>query len=133
MSTGAGTISTHHSRRASPVSTHRLYLPTMFRSILLLGLTTLALGLSTGDLQVSVKALHTDVDSIEDIVISAIITNPTDRDIRVFAKNNVLDASATTSFTVNKDGKDLLYTGIQVSASLFTLLLLIHLVSPGHI
>ena len=105
----------------------------MFRSILLLSLTTLALGLSTGDLQVSVKALHTDVDSIEDIVISAIITNPTDRDIRVFAKNNVLDASATTSFTVNKDGKDLLYTGIQVSASLFTLLLLIHLVSPGHI
>ena len=89
----------------------------MFRSILLLSLTTLALGLSTGDLQVSMKALHTDVDSIEDIVISAIITNPTDRDIRVFAKNNVLDGSTTTtSFTVSKDGKDLLLTGIQVSS-----------------
>ena len=90
----------------------------MFRSILLLSLTTLALGLSVGDLKVSVKALQTDVDSIDDIVISAIVTNPTDRDIRVFAKNNVLDGSTTTtSFTVSKDGKYLLFTGIQVRAT----------------
>ena len=90
----------------------------MFRSILLLSLTTLALGLSVDDLKVSVKALQTDVDSIDDIVISAIVTNPTDRDIRVFAKNNVLDGSTTTtSFTVSKDGKDLLFTGIQVRAT----------------
>jgi len=90
----------------------------MFRSILLLSLTTLALGLSVGDLKVSVKALQADVDSIDDIVISAIVTNPTDRDIRVFAKNNVLDGSTTTtSFTVSKDGKDLFFTGIQVRAT----------------
>jgi len=90
----------------------------MFRSILLLSLTTLALGLSVDDLKVSVKALQTEVDSIDDIIISAIVTNPTDRDIRVFAKNNVLDGSTTTtSFTVSKDGKDLLFTGIQVRAT----------------
>jgi len=90
----------------------------MFRSILLLSLTTLALGLSVDDLKVSVKALQTEVDSIDDIIISAIVTNPTDRDIHVFAKNNVLDGSTTTtSFTVSKDGKDLLFTGIQVRAT----------------
>lgn len=93
----------------------------MFHSIILLGLTTLALGLSTGDLKVSVKALQADVDSIEDIIISAIVTNPTNHDIRVFAKNNVLDASTTTtSFMVSKDGKNLLFTGIQVSAPLIS-------------
>jgi len=89
----------------------------MLHSIFLLSLTTLALGLSNGDLKVSVKPLQAVVNSIEDIVISAIITNPTDHDIRIFAKNNVLDASTTTiSFMVSKDGKDLLLTGIQVSS-----------------
>jgi len=90
----------------------------MFRSILLLSLSTIALGLSTGDLKVSVQALQANVDSIEDIVISAIVTNPTDRDIRVLAKNNVLDTSTTNSFTVSKDGKDVLFTGIRVSVPL---------------
>jgi len=55
------------------------------------------------------------------IVISAIVTNPTDRDIRVLAKNNVLDTSTTNSFSVSKDGKDVLFTGIRVSIPPFCL------------
>jgi len=34
-----------------------------------------------------------DVDSNKDIVVSPIITNATERDIRIFEKNSVLDAS----------------------------------------
>jgi len=46
--------------------------------------------------------------STEDIVISAIVTNPTDWGICVFAKNKVIDASIISAFTVIKDAKDLL-------------------------
>lgn len=90
----------------------------MLSSILLLTFSTLALGLKAGDLTVSIKPVHTVVDSIDDIVISAVISNPTDSDIRVIAKNNILDSSPTRSFTVSKGGKNATFTGIRASYDL---------------
>lgn len=86
----------------------------MFRSAILLSFVALAFGLSTGDLKVSVKAVSTSVDSVDDIIISAVVTNPTDSDIRVISKNNILDPSATKSFAVSSDGDELLFSGIRV-------------------
>ncbi|KAF5384104.1 hypothetical protein D9615_003344 [Tricholomella constricta] len=90
----------------------------MFRATVLLSLAALALGLSSGDLTVSVNVVQASVNSVDDIVISAIVSNPTDSDIRVIAKNNILDNSPTKSFTVTKDGDDILFTGLRVSFDL---------------
>lgn len=87
----------------------------MFRSAILLSLTTLALGLSTGDLTVTVNAVSAKVSSIEDIILTAVVSNPTDSDIRVIKLANVLDESSSESFKVSKDGKDVDFTGIYVS------------------
>jgi len=65
----------------------------MLHSILLLGFINLALELSNGDLKVSGKLFQANVDSNKDIAVSSIITNPTERDIRIFEKNCVLGAS----------------------------------------
>jgi deuterolysin len=89
----------------------------MLRSVLFLSLGALALATSADDLKVTVKAVSSSVDSIEDIILSAIITNPTSEDIRVLAKNNVLDGGSTSSFAVSKDDKDLLFTGVRVGFS----------------
>jgi len=108
------TMHTHHSCPAFPASIHRVTPSTM---LLLLSFITLLLGHSNSDLKVSVKILQVDVKSIEYIVNSSIVTNPTDWDIRVFAKNNVIDPSIIHVFIVSKDGKDLPLSGIQVSLS----------------
>lgn len=86
----------------------------MFRVGVLLSLTTLAFALSSGDLKVSVKAVSSSVHSVDDIVLSAVVSNPTDSDIRVIAKNNILDNSHTSSFAVTKNDKDVLFTGLRV-------------------
>lgn len=91
----------------------------MFRPALILSLVTLVLGLSTNELKVTVKAIHSKVDAVDDIIISAIVTNPTDSDIRVIAKNNILDDGPTSSFVVSKGGADLLFTGIRVGGCHF--------------
>lgn len=88
----------------------------MFRSAILLSLTTLALGLSTGDLTVTVNAVSAKVSSIEDIILTAVVSNPTDSDIRVIKLANVLDESSSESFKVSKDGKDVDFTGIYAHA-----------------
>ncbi|KAK7042526.1 neutral protease 2, partial [Favolaschia claudopus] len=90
----------------------------MFRFGVLLSLTAVALGLSAGDLRVSLKSISTAVDSIDDIVLTAVVSNPTDHDIRVIAKNNVLDNSATSSFAVSKDDNSVLFTGIRTTLDL---------------
>ncbi|KAF8067648.1 hypothetical protein FPV67DRAFT_1780705 [Lyophyllum atratum] len=87
----------------------------MFRSALLLSLATLALGLSAGDLKVSLKAVSSSVKSVDDIVISAVVTNPTDKDIRVIAKNNILDPTATKSFSVSKGAENVVFSGIRAT------------------
>ncbi|KAF9522665.1 hypothetical protein CPB83DRAFT_800412 [Crepidotus variabilis] len=87
----------------------------MFSATLLLSFATLTLGLSTGDLKVSVSAVQPVVNSIDDIVISAVVTNPTSHDIKVFAKNNILDSAITPSFQVSKDGKDVIFTGLRAT------------------
>ncbi|KAG5650069.1 hypothetical protein H0H81_000891 [Sphagnurus paluster] len=88
---------------------------TMFRAAILLNLATLALGLASSDLQVTLNAVASTVSSVDDIVISAIVSNPTDKDIRVIAKNNILDTSATKSFSIKKEGKDVLFAGIRAT------------------
>ncbi|GLB39267.1 putative secreted metalloproteinase that allows assimilation of proteinaceous substrates [Lyophyllum shimeji] len=90
----------------------------MFRATVLLSLATLSLGLASGDLRVTLRAGAASVSSVDDIVISAVVSNPTDQDIRVIAKNNVLDTSATRSFVVSKDGKDVLFAGIRATYDL---------------
>ncbi|KAF8067649.1 hypothetical protein FPV67DRAFT_1780706 [Lyophyllum atratum] len=90
----------------------------MFRATLLLSLATLALGLSSGDLKVTLNAVSSSVSSIDDIIISAVVSNPTNKDIRVIAKNNILDTSATKSFAVRKNDQDVLFTGIRATFDL---------------
>ncbi|KAF7315832.1 Neutral protease 2 [Mycena indigotica] len=90
----------------------------MFRAGLLLSLATVVLGLSAGDLKVSVKAVSQSVKSVEDIVITAVVSNPTKKDIRVIAKNNILDGSATRSFAVSKADNSVLFTGVRTTLDL---------------
>ncbi|KAJ7249357.1 Deuterolysin metalloprotease family-domain-containing protein [Mycena rebaudengoi] len=90
----------------------------MFRFAALLSFATLALSVSVGDLKVSLKAVSKSVSSIDDIVISAIVSNPTDSDIRVMNKNNVLDNSATQTFAVTKDGENIQFSGVKVTYDL---------------
>ncbi|KAJ7091931.1 hypothetical protein B0H15DRAFT_948128 [Mycena belliarum] len=90
----------------------------MFRASVILGLSALALGLSAGDLKVSVKAIKPSVESVDDIILTAVVSNPTTKDIRVIAKNNVLDGSTTSSFAVSKDDSSVLFTGVRTTLDL---------------
>ncbi|KAG6882324.1 hypothetical protein C0993_011067 [Termitomyces sp. T159_Od127] len=86
----------------------------MLCAIVLLSLTTLVLGLSPSVLEVSVKAAASTVVSVDDIVIGAVVYNPTDKDIRVIARNNILDTSSTRSFTVrNATSGIVFFTGVR--------------------
>lgn len=95
--------------------TRKLPSLSMFRAGVVLSLTALALGLSSGDLHVSLKAISSSVQSVDDIILTAVVSNPTKEDIRVIAKNNVLDRSATRSFALSKDDSSVLFTGVRVS------------------
>lgn len=75
----------------------------MFRSAIPLSLTTLALGLSSGDIKVTLNAVSSSVSSIEDIILTTVISSPTSSDIRVIKSANVLDDSPSDSFAVGKD------------------------------
>lgn len=86
----------------------------MFSAFLLV-FSTVVQALSPGDLQVSVTVTQPVMDSVDHIVISSVVANPTGKDIRVFAKNNVLDESSTPSFSVTKDGTHVMFTGVRVS------------------
>ncbi|KAL0580030.1 hypothetical protein V5O48_001964 [Marasmius crinis-equi] len=87
--------------------------------ILLSALTRLALALNQGDLTVSLKAVESSVKSASDIVITAVVSNPTGNDIRVLKTHNVLDTSATQSFDIKSaDGKDVTFAGIKASFDL---------------
>ncbi|KAJ7354680.1 hypothetical protein DFH08DRAFT_985503 [Mycena albidolilacea] len=97
----------------------------MFCTGVLLSLTTLTLCLSLGDLHVSLKSISPSVKSVEDIILTAVVSNPTTGDIRVIAKNNVLDGSAISFFAVSNNSvlfmEDRLYAnipaGLPVAAS----------------
>ncbi|KAK7042507.1 neutral protease 2 [Favolaschia claudopus] len=90
----------------------------MFRFGVLLSFTAVALALSSGDLRVFLKPVSSSVNSIDDIVLTAVVSNPTDQDIRVIAKNNVLDNSATSSFAVSKGEDGVLFTGVRTTLDL---------------
>ncbi|KAL0062451.1 hypothetical protein AAF712_010663 [Marasmius tenuissimus] len=90
----------------------------MFRASVLLSCATLALGLAAGDLKVAVNAVSSSVSSIDDIVLTAVVSNPTDKDIRVIRTNNVLDNLPTKSFSVTKDDQKVTFTGAFASFDL---------------
>ncbi|KAJ8073639.1 hypothetical protein PM082_011917 [Marasmius tenuissimus] len=87
----------------------------MFRASVLLSFATLALGLAAGDLKVTVDAVASSVSSIDDIILTAVVSNPTDKDIRVAGTNNVLDKLPTKSFSVTKDDQKVKFTGVVAS------------------
>ncbi|KAL0058606.1 hypothetical protein AAF712_014702 [Marasmius tenuissimus] len=90
----------------------------MFRASVLLSFATLALGLAAGDLKVTVSPVSSSVSSIEDIVLTAVVSNPKDSDIRVVRTNNVLDKLPTKSFSVTKDDQKVTFTGVIASFDL---------------
>ncbi|KAG6864215.1 hypothetical protein C0993_009234 [Termitomyces sp. T159_Od127] len=60
------------------------------------------------------KAAASAVASINDIVIGAVVYNPTDKDIHVIARNNILDTSGTRSFNVsNVNGELVKFGGVR--------------------
>lgn len=84
---------------------------TMFRTILLTSLATVALGL---DLTVKLNAVSSSVASIEDVIITAVVSNPTTEDIKVLKFASLLDDLPTKSFGVRKGSDDVVFTGIEV-------------------
>ncbi|KAJ8073646.1 hypothetical protein PM082_011924 [Marasmius tenuissimus] len=90
----------------------------MFRASVLLSFATLALGLAVGDLKVNVNPVSSFVSSIDDIILTAVVSNPTDKDIRVIKTNNVLDQLPTKSFSVTKDDQKVSFTGVIASFDL---------------
>lgn len=90
----------------------------MFRASVLLSFASLALALSASDLQVSVKAVASSVSSIEDIILTAVVTNPTDSELRITVADNILDDANTESFAVSKDGERVVFTGVRMTANL---------------
>ncbi|KAJ8094026.1 hypothetical protein PM082_009915 [Marasmius tenuissimus] len=91
----------------------------MFRPaafVLLTALTKLALALNQGDLTVSLQAVESSVKTVDDIIITAIVANPTDSDVRVLKVENVLDTSASESFAIkSSDGKEVPFTGVHAT------------------
>ncbi|KAL0062457.1 hypothetical protein AAF712_010669 [Marasmius tenuissimus] len=90
----------------------------MFRASVLLSFTALALALAPGDVKVSVNAVSSSVRSIDDMVLTAVVSNPSSKDVRVFTFNNILDDQPTRSFSVTKDGKEVAFTGIYATPDL---------------
>ncbi|KAL0065965.1 hypothetical protein AAF712_007093 [Marasmius tenuissimus] len=87
--------------------------------ILLSVLTQLALALNQGDLTVSLKAVESSVKKADDIIVTAVVSNPTDKDLRVLSAHNVLDASATQTFDIKSaDGKEVPFAGIKATFDL---------------
>ncbi|KIY62242.1 hypothetical protein CYLTODRAFT_383861 [Cylindrobasidium torrendii FP15055 ss-10] len=88
----------------------------MFASALLFTATlaNLAAAISEGDLSISLQVAST-VASANDLIVTAIVFNPTSEDIRALAINNVLDNSPTQSFDIKAgDGSAVPFTGAKV-------------------
>ncbi|KIY62244.1 hypothetical protein CYLTODRAFT_459155 [Cylindrobasidium torrendii FP15055 ss-10] len=89
----------------------------MFASALLFTATLakLATAISEGDLNISLQVAST-VASANNLIVTAIVSNPTSEDIRVLAINNVLDNSPTQSFDIKSgDGSAVPFTGAKVT------------------
>ncbi|KAF9262249.1 zincin [Marasmius fiardii PR-910] len=91
-----------------------MFRPSAF--VLLSAFTKLVLALNQGDLSISLKAVESSVKTVEDVIITAVVSNPTKGDVRVLAVNNVLDTSATKSFVItSSDGKEVPFAGVDAS------------------
>ncbi|KIY62243.1 hypothetical protein CYLTODRAFT_414870 [Cylindrobasidium torrendii FP15055 ss-10] len=89
----------------------------MFSSALLVAATLakLALAVSEGDLNISLQ-VASSVARADDLIVTAIVSNPTSEDICVLAINNVLDNSPTQSFDITtEDGSAVPFTGARAT------------------
>ncbi|TFK97313.1 Deuterolysin metalloprotease family-domain-containing protein [Pterulicium gracile] len=80
----------------------------------LLSFAVTALALSSGDLTVKLSAVSPTVSSIEDIILTAVVSNPTSEDIKFVKFNSVLDELPTKSFLVKKGDSDVLFSGVDI-------------------
>ncbi|TFL03478.1 Deuterolysin metalloprotease family-domain-containing protein [Pterulicium gracile] len=80
----------------------------------LLSFAATALALSSGDLTVKLSAVSPTVSSIDDIILTAVVSNPTSEDIRFVKFNSVLDELPTKSFKVKKGDVDVTFSGVDV-------------------
>ncbi|KAG7086233.1 hypothetical protein E1B28_002204 [Marasmius oreades] len=86
---------------------------------LLSAFVQLGLALNQGDLTVSLQAIESSVKSVGDIILTAVISNPTENDVRVLRAHNVLDTSATQSFDItSSDGTMVPFAGIKPTIDL---------------
>ncbi|KIY71347.1 zincin [Cylindrobasidium torrendii FP15055 ss-10] len=69
-------------------------------------------------LNVEVTAPSSSVSSIKDLEFTAVITNNNSDDVKVLKYGTILDSLPTRSFTVTKDGAEVPFTGVKVSAQL---------------
>lgn len=81
--------------------------------LLLSAASALAVPTSSGELSVKLTAASSHVQ-LQDLLISATVSNPTAQDIRVLKYGTVLDELDTRSFAVSKDGVDVPFQGMQV-------------------
>ncbi|TFK97353.1 hypothetical protein BDV98DRAFT_607658 [Pterulicium gracile] len=84
------------------------------RYTVLLSFAVTALALSSGDLTVKLSAVSPTVASIDDIILTAVVSNPTSKDIKFVKFNTVLDELPTKSFKVKKGDADVLFSGVDV-------------------
>lgn len=87
----------------------------MFCRALFLNLTLLVFSSFAAELSVSLSAVSSSVKSIEDIVLTAVVTNPSDEAVQFIKFNTVLDDLPTQSFIARKDGAVVAFKGIVVS------------------
>lgn len=76
-------------------------------------------------------AVASSVASIDDIILTAVVSNPTAEDIKLVKFNSVLDKLPTKSFKVKKGDEEVKFHGIDVSSFYFKFLLRPYLVADA--
>jgi deuterolysin len=87
----------------------------MLRAAVVLSLFSLALGFAAEELQVKLTASSASVASVDDLLLTAVVSNPTNEDVTVLRFGTILDELPTNTFRVSKDDNKVLFTGVQIS------------------
>ncbi|TFK98481.1 hypothetical protein BDV98DRAFT_572745 [Pterulicium gracile] len=87
-------------------------------SAALLTFAATALALSSGDLTVKLSAVSPVVASIDDIILTAVVSNPTSEDIKFVKFGSVLDELPTKSFNVRKGDEAVTFSGVEIIPAL---------------
>lgn len=70
-------------------------------------------------LKVSVTAPSDTVSSVDDLVLTAAITNAGSEEVKILKYGTILDALPTRSFTITKDDAAVEFVGVKVHFILF--------------